>query len=143
MDDECVVGVEGERKVHGRWPVRATGQSIAKCCPEQNVLPESRPQAHPPYNVLVKTTLIYILLGTLLGVAAASYIVPPALSWYTEPGGLPHGTQIQALVQIPEVIRYATGRLIRGQMIGGAIGAVAGLVLGIMIAPRARRIDRR
>ena len=87
----------------------------------------------------MKTTLILMLLGALLGVVAASYIVPPALSWYSEPGGLPQGTQIQALVQIPEVIRYATGRLIRGQMIGAAIGALAGLVLGVMTANRARR----
>jgi hypothetical protein len=86
----------------------------------------------------VKTTLIFALLGALLGIAAASYVVPPALSWYTEPGGLPHGTQIQALVQIPEVIRYATGRLIRGQMIGAAIGATAGLILGIVLASKRR-----
>lgn len=86
----------------------------------------------------MKTTLIFALLGALLGIAAASYVVPPALSWYTEPGGLPHGTQIQALVQIPEVIRYATGRLIRGQMIGAAIGAVVGLVLGIVLASKRR-----
>ncbi len=86
----------------------------------------------------MKTTLIFALLGALLGIAAASYVVPPALSWYTEPGGLPHGTQIQALVQIPEVIRYATGRLIRGQMIGAAIGATAGLILGIVLASKRR-----
>jgi hypothetical protein len=91
-----------------------------------------------PYNVPVKTTLILVLLGALLGIVAASYIVPPALSWYTEPGGLPHGTQIQALVQIPEVIRYATGRLIRGQLIGATIGAAGGLILGIVFAAKRR-----
>ena len=62
----------------------------------------------------------------------ASLVIPPALSWYTAPGGLPQGTQIQALVQIPEVIRYATGRLMFGQAVGGAIGAVVGLVAGIL-----------
>jgi hypothetical protein len=93
-----------------------------------------------PYNTPVKTTLIFVLLGALLGIVAASYVVPPALSWYTEPGGLPHGTQVQALVQIPEVIRYATGRLLRGQMIGATIGAVGGLVLGITIASKRRRV---
>ena len=49
------------------------------------------------------------------------------------PGGLPAGAQIQALVQIPEVIRYSTGKLLRGQMIGGAIGAVLGLVIGMLM----------
>jgi hypothetical protein len=86
----------------------------------------------------VKTTVILMLLGALIGIVLASYIVPPALSWYTAPGGLPQGTQIQALVQIPDVIKYATGRLIRGQLIGAGIGAVAGLALGITIAVKRR-----
>jgi hypothetical protein len=81
----------------------------------------------------MKTAVICLLLGALLGIVAASLIVPPALSWYTAPGGLPRGTQIQALVEIPEVIRYATGRLIRGQLIGAAIGGAAGLVLGLLL----------
>ena len=35
--------------------------------------------------------------------------------------------------RIAEVlIRYATGKLIRGQMIGAAIGAVAGVVCGFL-----------
>ena len=81
----------------------------------------------------MKTLLIWTLSGALLGVVVASYVVPPALSWYTAPGGLPKGAQIQAIVEIPEVIRYATGRLMRGQLIGGGIGAVAGMVMGIVI----------
>jgi len=80
----------------------------------------------------MKTLLIWALAGALLGIAVASLVVPPALSWYSAPGGLPEGTQIQALVQIPEVIRYATGKLIRGQMIGAALGAVVGVVCGFL-----------
>ena len=87
---------------------------------------------------MLKTLLILTLAGALLGVIAASYIVPPALSWYSEPGGLPKGAQIQALVQIPEVIRYSTSKLLRGQTIGGAIGAVLGLVLGAVLAYKGR-----
>lgn len=87
---------------------------------------------------MVKTTLILVLAGAIIGAAIASYVVPPALAWYTSPGGLPQGAQIQAVVQIPEVIRYATGRLIRGQLIGGGIGAIVGLVAGIMIGLRGR-----
>jgi hypothetical protein len=67
-----------------------------------------------------------------LGAVVASFVVPPALSWYTAPGGLPKGAQIQALVEIPEVIRYATGRLMRGQLIGGGIGGLLGLVAGVL-----------
>ena len=81
----------------------------------------------------MKTTLIFVLLGALAGIAVASLVVPPALSWYTEPGGLPKGAQIQALVQIPEVIRYSTSKLIWGQTIGAGIGAVIGLVFGIVV----------
>jgi hypothetical protein len=86
----------------------------------------------------LKTTVILVLAGALLGAAVASVVVPPALSWYTSPGGLPQGAQIQALVQISEVIRYATSRLIRGQMIGAAIGSGLGLVLGLFVDVRSR-----
>ena len=87
---------------------------------------------------MFKTTLILVLVGAIIGAAIASYVVPPALAWYTAPGGLPAGAQIQAVVQIPEVIRYATGRLIRGQLIGAGIGAAVGLVVGIMLGFRGR-----
>jgi hypothetical protein len=87
---------------------------------------------------MIKTTVILVLAGVIIGAAIASFVVPPALAWYTSPGGLPQGAQIQAVVQIPEVIRYATGRLIRGQLIGAAIGATVGLVLGIMLGIRGR-----
>jgi hypothetical protein len=83
-------------------------------------------------------TLVFVLGGALLGIAIASLVVPPALAWYTAPGGLPQGAQIQALVQIPEVIRYSTGRLIRGQLIGAAIGAIVGLVIGVFAGQASR-----
>ena len=81
----------------------------------------------------MKTALIFMLAGALLGVVVASYVVPPALSWYSAPGGLPQGAQIQAIVQIPEIIRYATTKLMRGQVIGGVVGAMLGLVAGILV----------
>jgi len=80
----------------------------------------------------MKTVLILMLIGALLGVAAASFIVPPMLSWYTSPGGLPQGASIQAVVQIPEVIRYATSKLLVGQAVGSGVGALMGLSLGLM-----------
>ncbi len=87
----------------------------------------------------MKNLVIAMLAGALLGVIVTSLIVPPALSWYTAPGGLPQGAQIQAIVQIPEVIRYATGKLMRAQLIGGIVGAVLGLALGIFLIRRSRR----
>ena len=91
---------------------------------------------------MVKTTAILMLAGAIVGAIIASFIVPPALAWYTEPGGLPGGATIPAVVQIPEVIRYATNGLIRGQLIGAGIGAAVGLVLGITIGVRSRRPQR-
>ena len=83
-------------------------------------------------------TLVFVLAGALLGIAIASLVVPPALAWYTAPGGLPQGAQIQALVQIPDVIRYSTGRLIGGQLIGAAIGAIVGLGVGVFLRSGSR-----
>ena len=87
----------------------------------------------------MKTTTIFVLVGAFIGAAIASLVVPPALAWYTSPGGLPRGADIPAIVQIPEVIRYATTSLIRGQLIGGGIGGGAGLVLGILLRRRGKR----
>jgi hypothetical protein len=86
----------------------------------------------------MKNFVIAMLAGALLGVIVTSLVVPPALSWYTAPGGLPEGAQIQAIVQIPEVIRYATGKLLRAQLIGGIVGAVLGLGLAFFLNRRAR-----
>ncbi len=91
----------------------------------------------------MKTVLILTLLGALVGIAVASLVVPPALGWYNEAGFLSQpgagGSQPQALVNIPQLIHYTTSRLIRGQAIGGAIGAVLFLSLGVLFARRGRR----
>ena len=79
-----------------------------------------------------------MLAGALAGIVVASALVPPMLSWYTSPGGLPQGAQVQAVVQIPEVIRYATSKLILWQAIGAGVGAVAGLALRLAFRPKSR-----
>src|SRR6266571_1781908 len=86
--------------------------------------------------------IIFVLLGAVLGAVAASVVVPPTLSWYNEAGFLSQSGQagqVQALVNIPQVIRYATSRLLRGQLIGSAIGAATFLVIGIVVASKGRR----
>lgn len=80
----------------------------------------------------MKNAFILMLIGALVGIVAASFIVPPMLGWYSSPGGLPQGAQVQAVVNIPEVIRYATSRLLMGQSIGGGVGAVVGLVIYVV-----------
>jgi hypothetical protein len=87
----------------------------------------------------VKTVTIFVLFGAIVGAAAASLIVPPTLSWYNEAGFISRGTQVQALVNVPEVVRYATSRLIKGQLIGAGVGAFTFLVFGVLAAGRGRR----
>lgn len=86
----------------------------------------------------MKNLLIFMLLGAILGAIGASLIVPATLSWYNEAGFLsqPGGSQVQALVNIPQLIRYATSRLIRGQLIGAGVGAGLFLVVGLIASAR-------
>lgn len=84
----------------------------------------------------MKTALILMLTGALAGATVASFIVPPMLGWYTSPGGLSQGAEVQAVVQIPEVIRYATSKLLWGQTIGGGLGAVLGLAIAVLTRRR-------
>ena len=88
----------------------------------------------------MRMTLLLTLAGALIGVLAASFIVPPALAWYTSPGGLPQGAQVSSVVQIPEVIRYATTKLLHWQLFGAAIGAAAGLLAGMFFTMRPRPV---
>jgi len=88
----------------------------------------------------VKNAVILVLTGALLGIVAASFVVPPMLSWYASPGGLPKGAEVQALVEIPEVIRYTTSKLFWGQGIGAGLGALAGVVCSILIRPKRQAV---
>ncbi|MGE5414651.1 MAG: hypothetical protein ACM3NW_10775 [Syntrophomonadaceae bacterium] len=87
----------------------------------------------------MKTLFIWLLAGALLGGVAASFIVPPMLSWYNEAGYLSQGGQPAAVVNLPNVVRYATDRLIRGQAIGAGIGAVVFIAIGLAVGGRSRR----
>lgn len=87
----------------------------------------------------MKTHVIFLLLGAILGAALASVIVPPGLSWYATPGGMPKGAQVQVVVQMPEVIHYATSKLIMGQAIGAGIGAVVCFGFSLFLASKRRK----
>ena len=88
----------------------------------------------------MKTTLVLTFAGALIGVILASFIVPPALAWYTSPGGLPQGASVSSVVQIPEVIRYATSKLLYWQAIGAVTGAAVGGILGMFVTMRPRPV---
>jgi hypothetical protein len=86
----------------------------------------------------MKGILIWVLMGALAGIVAASFLVPPMLSWYNEAGYLSQGNQPAAMVNLPQVVRYSTSKLIQGQAIGAAIGAAAFFALGLAFGSRRR-----
>ena len=86
----------------------------------------------------MKGILIWVLAGALVGIVAASFIVPPMLSWYNEAGYLSQGGQPAAMVNLPQVVRYSTNKLIMGQAIGAAIGAAAFFALGLVFGSKRR-----
>ena len=84
---------------------------------------------------MTRTIVLFVTIGALLGTAVASLAVPPILVWYNEPGSI-SPDKVQTVCNLPEVIRYATGRLIRGQLIGAAIGAAVFFVVGLIVSRR-------
>jgi len=89
-----------------------------------------------------KTILTLMMVGALLGAVVASFVVPPVLGWYNEPGAISPGKPVETLCNVPDLIRYATRRLLEGQLVGAAIGAAIFLVLGIILTRRrAARAD--
>ena len=83
-----------------------------------------------------KTILTLMMLGALLGAVVASFVVPPVLGWYNEPGAISPGRPVETLCNVPDLIRYATRRLLEGQLVGAAIGAAIFLVLGVILTRR-------
>ena len=84
----------------------------------------------------MKTVLVFMMMGAIVGTVAASFIVPPILGWYNEPGSISPGKQVETLCNLPELIRYTSSRLMRGQLIGAGIGAFLFMFPGISLARR-------
>ena len=83
-----------------------------------------------------RSILTLMMVGAILGAVVASCIVPPALGWYNATGKIAGAKEVETLCNVPELIRYATGRLLRGQMIGAALGAVLFGVVGMVVHGR-------
>jgi hypothetical protein len=85
-----------------------------------------------------RTVALFVVVGFLVGVVVASIVVPPVLTWYNEPGRISPDKQLQTVCNLPDVIRYATGHLIRGQLVGGIVGAILFFAIGVAIERRRR-----
>jgi len=85
---------------------------------------------------VVKTVLVFMMMGAIVGAVAASFIVPPILGWYNEPGAISPGKQVETLCNLPELIRYTASRIMRGQLIGAGVGALLFLFPGLSLARR-------
>src|SRR5216117_1125278 len=86
----------------------------------------------PRRKIGMHRVVVFMMVGAIVGAVAASFIVPPVLGWYNEPGAISPGKPIETLCNVPELIRYTSSRLLRGQLIGAAIGALVGLTTALM-----------
>src|SRR5438132_12106818 len=93
----------------------------------------------PRRKIGMHRVVVFMMVGAIVGAVAASFIVPPVLGWYNEPGAISPGKPIETLCNVPELIRYTSSRLLRGQLIGAAIGALVFLFPGILSARRQPR----
>ena len=73
--------------------------------------------------------LRFMILGAIVGMLMASFVVPPLLVWYNEPGAVTPGRETQMICNIPTLIHYTTQRLLLGQAIGAVLGAILFLVI--------------
>src|SRR5690606_29050766 len=71
----------------------------------------------------LKTVLLFLLSGVILGAVIASLIAPALYTCTPSPAA---GTQ--EIISRVEVIREATGMLLRAQSLGAGIGGLAGLI---------------
>ena len=83
---------------------------------------------------LLKTVLLLLLSGVIVGAIIASLIAPALYTWSHSPGA---GTQ--EIVSRVEVIREATSMLLRAQTLGAGVGGLAGLIAGFLIARATNR----
>ena len=84
----------------------------------------------------MRTVLVFMLVGAIVGAIVASFIVPPVLAWYNAPGAISPGKQVETLCNLPDLIRYTSKRLLLGQAIGAVVGAIVFLFPGLALSRR-------
>jgi hypothetical protein len=75
--------------------------------------------------------LTWMCAGALLGVVLTTWLAPSVfIWWFTPPAGL------TMTFDAPKAIQWGMNRLVHAQMISLVIGAVLGLVLGVLFRRR-------
>ena len=74
----------------------------------------------------IRVVLNFMVAFTLLGLIVASWGAPRWYSWYNTPGG---GV---ALCDCGDITRQTAAKLIDAQIQGGAVGAVLGVIAGVV-----------
>lgn len=81
----------------------------------------------------LKKLLVAALAGFGVGVVLATLLAPSALTRYHTPGGA------QAMCNCADLVTATTSQLIKGQLVGGLVGAVTAIGLGIVMMRRAEK----
>jgi len=81
-----------------------------------------------------KNILLAMFGGACVGYAIASLLVRGFLPWYNTPAGAS-----QALCNLGDVVRATVGTLIEMQLLGMGIGALAALVLTLVLGRRKKQ----
>jgi hypothetical protein len=87
---------------------------------------------------MVKRVSMFILLGAVLGDAVGTLVARSFIPWYWSPGEAINNTQ--QLINVPDMVRSTIDAMVRYQMIGASVGAVAFAVLGFLLF---RTLDKR
>jgi hypothetical protein len=74
----------------------------------------------------MKRTLVWMLALAIAFAVLATLVAPSALGWYFTP---PEGGVV--MMKGDDAVRWGMRRLIQAQLVGLAVGAVLGLVIGV------------
>jgi hypothetical protein len=80
----------------------------------------------------LKTVGVFALLGAIVGDVLATLIAPSFLTWYNTPGA----GAIQTICEPATMSRTIFNQLIRSQLVGALVGAVALAVVGALVVRR-------
>jgi len=87
---------------------------------------------------MVKRVSMFMLLGAVLGDAVGTLVARSFIPWYWSPGEAIKNTQ--QLINVPDMVRSTIDAMVRDQLIGAGVGAVAFAVLGFLLF---RMLDQR